>query len=163
MAIFDKVIDFLNTPLPGGKKKDKDDKAKAAPAKSDAKSDPEGKNQAKAIDIQAEMRKRDADIRKAAKEAREDKLRNELLAERRKLRDLRREYESEMAKQAEAHAKAEETTYTVAAGDTLWGIATRFLGNGARWPEIHEANKDKIENPNLIYPGQTLVIPDDED
>lgn len=164
MKIFEKVVDFLNTPLPGGKRKE-EDKAKAAPApgKVDSKSDPEGKQQAKAVDIQAELRKRDQAIREAAKTANEDQLRNDLLAERRKLRELRREYESEMSKQAEAHAKAEETTYTVASGDTLWAIATRFMGNGARWPEIYEANKDLIKNPNMIYPGQTFVIPDDED
>ncbi|MCB0215026.1 MAG: LysM peptidoglycan-binding domain-containing protein [Chloroflexi bacterium] len=165
MAIFDKVIDFLNTPLPGGKHAEAKKEAKAAKAaeKVDVKADPEGKQQAKAIDLQAELRKRDADIRAAAKAAQEDKVRNELLAERRKLRELRREYEAEMAKQAEAHAKAEQMTYTVAAGDTLWAISSRFLGNGARWGEIYEANKDQIKNPNLIYPGQTFIIPDDED
>ena len=168
MAIFDKVIDFLNTPLPGGKraeakKEEKAAKAAPAPGKIDIKADPEGKQQAKAIDIQAELRKRDADIRAAAKAAQEDQVRNDLLAERRKLRELRREYESEMAKQAEAHVKAEQMTYTVAAGDTLWAISSRLLGNGARWGEIYEANKDLIKNPNMIYPGQTLVIPDDED
>jgi nucleoid-associated protein YgaU len=50
-------------------------------------------------------------------------------------------------------------TYTVVKGDTLWAIAKRFLGNGTRWPEIHKLNKDKISNPNLIYPGERLVLP----
>ncbi|MEB3299179.1 MAG: LysM peptidoglycan-binding domain-containing protein [Candidatus Sericytochromatia bacterium] len=44
-------------------------------------------------------------------------------------------------------------------GDTLWGIATRELGDGRRWREIFEANRDKIRDPNLIFPGQTFVIP----
>lgn len=53
-------------------------------------------------------------------------------------------------------------TYTVKKGDTLWGIAVKFLKNGARWPEIYNipANKKVIgPNPNLIYPGQVLRIP----
>jgi hypothetical protein len=53
-------------------------------------------------------------------------------------------------------------TYTVKKGDTLWGIAVKFLKNGARWPEIYNipANKKVIgPNPNLIYPGQVLQIP----
>jgi hypothetical protein len=50
-------------------------------------------------------------------------------------------------------------TYTVVRGDTLWAIAKRHLGSGARWPEIHALNKDKVTNPNLIFPGQELVLP----
>lgn len=50
-------------------------------------------------------------------------------------------------------------TYTVVSGDCLWNIAKRFYGNGSRYPDIFNANKDKISNPNLIYPGQVLVIP----
>jgi len=50
-------------------------------------------------------------------------------------------------------------TYTVAAGDCLWNIAKKYLGDGARWTEIYELNRDQISNPNLIYPGQVLVMP----
>lgn len=48
---------------------------------------------------------------------------------------------------------------TVVKGDTLYDIAGRLLGNANRWPEIYELNTDKIENPDLIYPGQVLRIP----
>lgn len=55
--------------------------------------------------------------------------------------------------------KASNRTYTIVSGDTLWGIATRYYGNGAQYPTIYNANKNIISNPNLIYPGQKLVIP----
>ena len=50
-------------------------------------------------------------------------------------------------------------TYTVQKGDCLWNIAKKFYGNGAKYTVIYNANKDKIKNPNLIYPGQVLTIP----
>lgn len=49
--------------------------------------------------------------------------------------------------------------YTVERGDTLWKIAQNFLGKGGRYPEIFEANKEVIKDPDLIYPGQRLRIP----
>ena len=52
------------------------------------------------------------------------------------------------------------TTYTVVPGDTLWGIAVAFYGDGTRYPEIYNANISTIGNdPNLILPGQVLTIP----
>ena len=54
----------------------------------------------------------------------------------------------------------QKTTYTVKLGDSLWAIAKKLLGNGARYTEIYELNKSIIgSNPNLIYPGQTFTIP----
>lgn len=49
--------------------------------------------------------------------------------------------------------------YVVRRGDTLWAIAKKYYGSGLQYPKIFNANRDKIKNPNLIYPGQKLVIP----
>ncbi len=52
-----------------------------------------------------------------------------------------------------------EQSYTVVAGDSLSKIAKHFYGDANKWPRIHEANRDQIKNPDLIYPGQKLRIP----
>lgn len=62
------------------------------------------------------------------------------------------------AKQAAAEA-AKVRTYTVASGDSLSVIAQKMYGNGNKWREIFEANKDVIKDPNLIRPGMELKIP----
>lgn len=48
--------------------------------------------------------------------------------------------------------------HTVRSGDTLWGIAKIYYGDGAKWKRIAEANS-QIQDPDLIYPGWELVIP----
>ena len=49
---------------------------------------------------------------------------------------------------------------TVVAGDCLWNIAKKYYGDGSQYTKIYEANKGTIgSNPNLIKPGQKLVIP----
>lgn len=55
--------------------------------------------------------------------------------------------------------KQQNKTYTVVRGDCLWNIAKKFYGNGSQYTKIYDANRDKIRNPNLIYPGQVLTIP----
>ena len=52
-----------------------------------------------------------------------------------------------------------EPTYTIQKGDTLSHIAKRFYGKAKFWRQIHEANRDAIPNPDLIHPGQTIVLP----
>lgn len=52
-----------------------------------------------------------------------------------------------------------QSTYTVKSGDCLWNISKKYLGDGSRYNEIYNLNKDKIKNPNLIYAGQVLTLP----
>jgi nucleoid-associated protein YgaU len=55
---------------------------------------------------------------------------------------------------------AKSTNYTVVSGDSLWKIAAHQYGDGDKWRTIYNANKSVIgANPNLIRPGQRLVIP----
>lgn len=53
---------------------------------------------------------------------------------------------------------AEENLYEVQAGDCLWKIAERFLGDGARYTDLAAWNEEQIQDPNLIYPGMVLRI-----
>lgn len=54
---------------------------------------------------------------------------------------------------------AGERTHTVAKGDTLSHIAREHYGKAGKWRAIFEANRDQIENPDKIFPGQVLRIP----
>ncbi|MGY4628754.1 LysM peptidoglycan-binding domain-containing protein [Bradyrhizobium sp. USDA 4486] len=47
----------------------------------------------------------------------------------------------------------------ISRGDSLWALSRLAYGDGARYAVIFNANRDKIHNPNLIYPGQTVVLP----
>ena len=50
-------------------------------------------------------------------------------------------------------------TYVVVSGDSLSRIAKRQYGDANQWRRIYEANKSVIKDPDLIYPGQVLRIP----
>jgi LysM repeat protein len=57
-----------------------------------------------------------------------------------------------------ALAPSAPDTYTVKRGDTLWDISSVFLTSPWRWPELWGMNKEQVNNPHLIYPGQTLRL-----
>lgn len=62
-----------------------------------------------------------------------------------------------------ADIRAERTdlfgVHTVKSGETLSKIAKTYLGDASRYPEIFNANKDTLSNPDLIKVGQKLKIP----
>lgn len=51
-------------------------------------------------------------------------------------------------------------TYTVQSGDTLSDIAQRTYGNAGEWLKIFEANQNVLGNPDVIFPGTVIVLPD---
>ncbi|WP_345776249.1 LysM peptidoglycan-binding domain-containing protein [Luteimonas salinisoli] len=57
-------------------------------------------------------------------------------------------------------ARSGDQRYVVEKGDNLSAISKKFYGSANHWREIFEANRDQLENPDLIHPGQTLRIPD---
>lgn len=79
---------------------------------------------------------------------------------------------TETSTTTETKRPADKTTgYTIKKGDTLWDISEKFLGSGAKWETIYNANKEIIESTAKkygksssdhgwwIYPGVTLQIP----
>lgn len=56
-------------------------------------------------------------------------------------------------------APKETGSRVITRGDSLWTLSRLAYGDGARYAVIFNANRDKIHNPNLIYPGQTFVLP----
>jgi nucleoid-associated protein YgaU len=62
-----------------------------------------------------------------------------------------------------ANIKVEDTTifanHTVKSGETLGGIAKQYYGNATKYTVIFKANTNILKNPDVIHPGQELVIP----
>lgn len=67
----------------------------------------------------------------------------------------------EPAEEPAMEEKAMNDMYVVVAGDCLWCISEkpRVYGDPYQWPLIYKSNTDQIEDADLIYPGQELVIP----
>jgi nucleoid-associated protein YgaU len=55
---------------------------------------------------------------------------------------------------------ADERVYEVVAGDTLGAIAQKYYGKASEYMKIFEANRDILDNPDLIKVGQKLKIPE---
>jgi nucleoid-associated protein YgaU len=60
---------------------------------------------------------------------------------------------------ASASANAIRITHVTKPGETLSGIAAKYLGSSAKYNEIYEANKDVLRSPDVVPEGVTLVIP----
>jgi LysM repeat protein len=70
---------------------------------------------------------------------------------------------TEQATQAQTdavrHAQSVTSTYTVRPGDTLSVISQKFYGTTSKWHWIYQANRSKVSNPNSIFVGEKLTIP----
>jgi nucleoid-associated protein YgaU len=64
-------------------------------------------------------------------------------------------------KRKDRGARPGASTHVVRRGESLWAIsaADHVYRNGARWLRLYEANRDRIRDPNLIFPGQEISIP----
>ena len=145
-GIFDNLINAVT---------DRDEKAAAEAAKKEAEA-------ARAQAEQEAALRREAEAKAAAAEAARSQAEQEAATNAAAEMDrLRQELEAEKAarREMEQAAKAKAQTYVVKSGDSLSKIAKEIYGDAKRWPEIFEANRDKIKDPNLIHPGQELRIP----
>ncbi len=70
------------------------------------------------------------------------------------------EPEPEPEPAAEEATTTGERVYEVVHGDTLGAVAQKFYGHANAYMKIFEANRDILDNPNLIKPGQKLRIPE---
>lgn len=96
------------------------------------------------------------------------RLRNENLALRKQLEDQRSQVHSATTektptndKAADANKKAagKSRTYVVREGDTLASISRKFYKSSGRWKKIRDANRNVLDDPTKLKPGQTLTIP----
>ena len=55
-----------------------------------------------------------------------------------------------------------ERVVKVQPGNSLWRISRRIYGQGGRYTVIYQRNQDQIRDPNLIYPGQIFVLPQED-
>jgi nucleoid-associated protein YgaU len=69
---------------------------------------------------------------------------------------------SPAAKESGKQSKMAGNIYVVKKGECLWNIAKAVYNKPLKWKVIYKANKKKIKDPNLIYPNQKLIIPEDK-
>ena len=68
-------------------------------------------------------------------------------------------FKKEAANTVVASSKSKTTNVTIQPGFTLWQLAENRYGDGIRYVQIYEANRDIIKDPDLIYPGQIFDLP----
>ncbi len=86
--------------------------------------------------------------------------------EKNKIWDKIKEIGGEMPSDIQADIRIETTDYyhihEVVSGDTLGKIAKHYYGEAGKYPKIFDANRDQLDNPDLIKVGQKLKIPFDD-
>ncbi len=133
---------------------------KPQPAVSAEAARAEAQRQAAAAEAQKQAAAAEAQKQAAAAEAQRQAAAAEAQRQAAAAEAQRQAAAAEAQKQAAAAAAPGTVRiYVVKPGDTLSGIAKQMYGKAARWPEIYEANKDRIKDPNLIRPGWQLRIP----
>jgi len=89
---------------------------------------------------------------------------NQIAQERQAISSLNQQISNTQNQLTQAQAELERVrwpdSYTVVRGDCLWNIAKKdyIYNDPFKWPTIYEANKDKIKDPDLIYPQQVFTI-----
>ncbi len=63
------------------------------------------------------------------------------------------------AREREAYNAPSASSHTVVSGESLWLIAKKYYGDGSKWRQIYDANKNVISDPNKIKAGMNIVIP----
>jgi nucleoid-associated protein YgaU len=67
--------------------------------------------------------------------------------------------ETPFSRAAVLSALPSESAVIVQPGNSLWRISRRVYGEGVRFSVIYQANRDRILDPDLIYPGQIFMVP----
>lgn len=151
-GLLDRAIDAVST---------RDEKAAAEEAKEEATAarTQAAREAAQKRVAESKARTAEAKAKAAEKDAAEAKAKLASLEREKRAGEMRERLERQEEKIAAAKAQAQTRVYVIKSGDSLSKIAKEVYGDANRWPEIFEANKDKIKDPNLIYPGQELRIP----
>jgi len=120
--------------------------------------------QEKLTEEQAQSELANVKAKLAETEAKINTLKSEIEALKTEIANLKtkkEELQTKLSELKETWKKCRYGRYKVIEGDWLSKIASmrKVYGDGKKWTMIYEANKDKIKNPNLIYPGWVLLIP----
>ena len=67
--------------------------------------------------------------------------------------------EAKVEPKVEPNIEPQRTTTVASRGDSLWRISRAIYGVGTRYAVVYQANRDRIRDPNRIYPGQIFILP----